>query len=113
LRSQLCKEVNKIEAKIGKLVQVNYKNMSLPYTSCKAVIKSSIVFFQNKRRRTILINVSLRGMESSDIYIIVGASLRYWLWKISSLLDKAVPLQAWTGLVGSRLRLPDFMTMGT
>jgi len=28
--------------------------------------------------------------------------------------DKAIPLQAWTGLEGSRrLRLPDFMTMGT
>jgi len=60
------------------------------------------------------VNVSLRGMESSDMYIILGASLRYWVWKISSLLDKAVPLQAWTGPEGSRrLRLPDFKTIGT
>jgi hypothetical protein len=28
--------------------------------------------------------------------------------------QKAIPLQAWTGLVGSRrLRLPDFKTIGT
>jgi len=28
--------------------------------------------------------------------------------------DKAIPLQAWTGPEGSRrLRLPDFMTVGT
>jgi len=28
--------------------------------------------------------------------------------------DKAIPLQAWTGLEGSRrLRLPDFKTIGT
>jgi hypothetical protein len=39
-----------------------------------------------------LINVSLRSMDSSDMFIIityvdVGTSLRYWLWKILSLLD--------------------------
>jgi hypothetical protein len=50
------------------------------------------VYFQNKRRRTMLINLSLRGIDSSDMFIVitymdVGASLRYWLWKISSLLD--------------------------
>jgi hypothetical protein len=28
LTSQLCKEINKMEAKIGELVQVDYKNMS-------------------------------------------------------------------------------------
>jgi len=29
LRYELCKEINKMEAKLGTLVQVNYKNMSL------------------------------------------------------------------------------------
>jgi hypothetical protein len=33
---------------------------------------------------------------------------------VSSLQDKAIPVQPWTGPEGSRrLRLPDFMTVGT
>jgi hypothetical protein len=80
LRSQLSKEINKMEAKTDELLQVNYKNVS----------QTLHVMFQSKRGRTMLINVSLRGMESSYMFIVityVGASLRYWLWKISSLPD--------------------------
>jgi hypothetical protein len=41
--------------------------------------------------------------------IVGGEQLNYRLHKV-----KAIPLQSWTGPEGSRrLRLPDFMTIGT
>jgi hypothetical protein len=53
-----------------------------------------------------------------------GASVRSQPWFLPDLFEfiilpfdtkgKAIPLQAWTGLEGSRrLRLPDFSTIGT
>jgi len=58
-----------------------------------------------------MINIPSTLRTAADLYKNVALAELFGKGKGK---DKAIPLQAWTGPEGSRkLRLPDFMTIGT
>jgi hypothetical protein len=53
-------------------------------------------------------------LQKVELMLMPTISLQQYMTFITSYKGKAIPLQAWTGPDGSRrLRLPDFMTVGT